>query len=171
MMALLPHLKFSDQRLKTQCVTKDPKSSEALTSVAQWAGRHPKWKVTVWFPTRAYAWVTGSLVLFGACERGNQFLFLCHTDVSLPLSPALYLSLKTNKQNLKKTTNKNSKSFEDKENWVNDSTLCPLQSMHLHLSHFQPLYRLRFVLIVTSLKGCRLSLTLLMKVGFNLAVA
>ena len=55
----------------------------ALTSVSHLVRRHPaKWKVASSIPIRACAWVVG-LVLATAGMRGNQPIFLCHTDVSL----------------------------------------------------------------------------------------
>ena len=46
----------------------------------------------------------------GACARGNKLLFLSHMDISLPLSPALPLSLKSISMSLGKDT-KNKKEF------------------------------------------------------------
>ena len=70
----------------------------ALTSVTQLVERHPtRQKVSSLIPGQGtYAWVNGS-VLAGACARGSQWMFLSHTNVSLPLSPSLPLSLKINK--------------------------------------------------------------------------
>ena len=56
-----------------------------LTRMAQLIGVILQSEMTpVQFPVWAHAWVAG-LVLVGVCARGNQQMFLSHTDVSLLL--------------------------------------------------------------------------------------
>ena len=49
---------------------------------------------TVQFPVRTHAWVAGQVPSWG-CARGNQLMYLSHTDVSLP--PSLPSPLSKNK--------------------------------------------------------------------------
>ena len=72
----------------------------ALTGVAQLVGSHPtKQKVEVHFLVRAHAWVLGQ-VPSGGHARGNQWMFLSHIHVTLPLFLPLFPS--KNKYNLKR---------------------------------------------------------------------
>ena len=59
----------------------------------------------VQFPVREHAWVTGQVLSWGRA-RGNPLMFLLHIDVSFPLSPSLFLSLKINKIFFKKIKKK-----------------------------------------------------------------